>query len=133
LCPLSTLSSLQLFVYKLHLRPPRFPSFGIPQTYLYADDAGLPLHYAVVEGLQRLIKLIQTEGGFNMQRQFYGDRGRRVASLIGGLVLVEFGVLQFLKLQFGFDWPQMWPLFLVIPGLTWTLSTLFDISKSTKE
>ena len=69
----------------------------------------------------------------NMQRQFYRDRGRRVASLIGGLVLVESGVLQFLKLQFGFDWPQMWPLFLAIPGLTWTLSTLFDISKSTKE
>jgi hypothetical protein len=99
-----------------------------PQTYLYVDDAGLPLHYAVIKELQRLIKLFQRKGKFHMQRQFHRHRGRRVGSLIGGLALVELGVLQFLKLQFGFDWPQMWPLFLAIPGLAWMLSTL-----STKE
>ncbi len=65
-----------------------------------------------------------------MQKQVYGNRNRRMGSLIVGLVVAELGLLQFLKLQFGIDWPHMWPLFLTIPGLALVLGALVSTSSS---
>jgi hypothetical protein len=127
------LSSLQLFIYKLHPIHLDFHLLVYPQIYLYVDHPGLPLHYAVIEGSAEAYPTFSNERRFAHAETVSPPSWQACRQLIGGLALVELGVLQFLKLQFGFDWPQMWPLSLAIPGLAWMLSTLFDISKCTKE
>ena len=38
-------------------------------------------------------------------------------SILGGLSLAALGVLQFLQASVGLPWSELWPLFLVAPGL----------------
>ena len=58
-----------------------------------------------------------------MQIRRYRDRNRKTGALALGVALAELGILQFLKIQYGIDWPQMWPLWLAGLGLVFVLST----------
>ena len=53
-----------------------------------------------------------------MFQQRIHQRSRKFGSLFGGLILIELGTLQFFRAQFGIEWSAMWPLFLIVPGLT---------------
>ena len=57
-----------------------------------------------------------------MQIRRYRDRSRKTGAIAFGVTLAELGILQFLKLQFGIDWPQMWPLWIAGLGLIFVLS-----------
>ena len=61
-----------------------------------------------------------------MARQIGLGQSRRFGSVFGGLFLSELGLLQFFKIQFGIEWPAMWPLFLLVPGLALALIGLIN-------
>ncbi len=61
-----------------------------------------------------------------MARHIGFGRSRRFGSILGGLLLAELGLLQFFKMHLGIEWPEMWPLFLLVPGLALVLTGLFN-------
>ncbi len=65
-----------------------------------------------------------------MNRQMNRSRSRRSGSLLGGLILIEIGLLQFFQAYFDIEWSEMWPLLLIVPGLALVLGALSSNSVS---
>ena len=61
-----------------------------------------------------------------MARHIGFGRSRRFGSILGGLLLAELGLLQFFKMHFGIEWPEMWSLFLLVPGVALVIMGLFN-------
>ena len=52
-----------------------------------------------------------------MERTEYRRSSRRLGSIFAGLLLASLGGLQFLQGYFAIPWSQLWPLFLMAPGV----------------
>lgn len=63
-----------------------------------------------------------------MLRSVNRRRHRYLGSLIGGLILIELGLLQFFHRQFLIEWSELWPILLTVPGLTLVLGSLVQRS-----
>ncbi|MFQ6026396.1 MAG: hypothetical protein ACE5Q6_02650 [Dehalococcoidia bacterium] len=59
-----------------------------------------------------------------MFRRKINRHNHRFGSLFGGLLLAALGLLQFFQTYLGIPWSELWPLFLVVPGLALVLRAL---------
>ena len=61
-----------------------------------------------------------------MNTQIMRRRRGGFGSFLGGLSLIAVGLMFFFRLQFGLNWSEMWPLFLIPPGVALTIRPLVN-------
>ena len=61
-----------------------------------------------------------------MERTEYRRSSRHLGSIFAGLSLASLGGLQFLQRYFGIPWSELWPLFLIVPGIAVVIAAVTD-------
>ena len=59
-----------------------------------------------------------------MERTDHRKSSRHLGSLLAGLSLASLGGLQYLQGYFGIPWSELWPLFLIVPGVAVVIGAL---------